>query len=149
MKKLVLAIVILLGAASVNAQTADKAEKKQLSPEDRAKKQTSRMDSKLSFNPKQKERVHAINVAKNILIDNAHTTYANDKKAFQQEKKKINKERMDEIRNVFTKEQHKVWKELKKENKEKKGGQKLNPTGGTAATDEELDEEILNQFLKE
>jgi hypothetical protein len=147
MKKIFLASILALSTLVATAQ--EKTEKKHASPEDRAKKQTSKMDSKLSFNAKQKERVYNTNLSKNILIDNAYTTYANDKKAFQEEKKKINKERLAEVRKVFTKEQHVAWKELKKEKKEKKGGQKLSPSGGAAATDDELDEEVFSEFIKE
>lgn len=147
-KILCLSCLFVFGATAVNAQatTMDSQTKKEakqrgeradLSPEDRAMKQTNRMAKFLELDEEQKAKLQAINLTYAIKMEDFRKDTEAERKQMREEFKDIRKDQDASIDQILTKEQLAKLDAKKAEMKEKRearrngeGGERRRGRGG-------------------
>ena len=104
----------------VKKQSTEKAEFQMGDPITRANKQTEYLAQNLALTADQKEKIYAINLEKNKLVDAAKTAAGDNKDAFIKERKRINTERDLAVNALLTPEQQAKWQKAKQEKKQNK-----------------------------
>lgn len=131
MKKLIITSTLFFAIIAMNAQYAfcqetakkqstEKTEFQLGDPVMRANKQTEYLAESLTLTADQKEKIYAINLEKNKLVDAAKAAAGDNKEAFAKERKRINSERDRAVNALLTPEQQAEWQKAKQENRQKK-----------------------------
>lgn len=126
-------MLLALGASHLFAQ------KKALSPEERAEKAKQKLSKELSLSSEQAEKVKSIILARNTEIQNLRAQNITDKKAFHSQAKTIREKARAELKATLTEEQYKKFEAKKAEMKKKRMSQKGKKKPVTEDTSEEDD----------
>lgn len=120
MKKLSIVVVLLLSVFTfANAQNAPQGERKMLSPEERAKRQTEMLSTKLNLTAAQKTQVEAIFLSQAASVDSLRKASAGDMQAMRGAMKPIQTASDAKLMGVLTAEQKTQYTAMQEERKAK------------------------------
>lgn len=125
MKKVILASIMMLFCLGAFAQRGD------VTPEDRAKRQTQRLTEQLSLNADQEKQVLALNLDRVKKMEEARAAgnaTSNNREAFQAAQEEYTKK----LNAILTAEQQEKYKKMQEEMRQR-GGRQNGPRGGQGA----------------
>lgn len=122
LKFLFLASLLFIGISQINAQGRPGGGDRNMSPEDRANKQTERMTESLALSEKQAEKVGEINVKYALQMKEARDNFTGDDRSeLRTSMKQIKAAHNEEISTVLTSDQYEQFLKDQEEMRQRRG----------------------------
>lgn len=118
----VLLVVVLIG---LNVTIAEAQQRKRMSPDEMAKRQTEMMTSELDLSADESEAIEAINLKYALKLDKMRDEAAGDRDKMRSLRDEMISEKDKELQSILNEEQFKKYKQLEEERiKEMRNGQR-------------------------
>jgi Spy/CpxP family protein refolding chaperone len=118
---IVVILIALIGINTTFAQVNDDVKKPKLTPEERAKMITDKMQKRLSLSESQYQSIYDIILVRITERRKEREQFQGERKAFRESQKEKNKAAKQQIKSILTDEQKAQLKEMKKQRKMEKG----------------------------